>query len=132
MPDQNREPVKGQPMQPVNSAVNSAADSAADSVTDSSVTSPAFEVSVEFAGAPECGARLLAFTLGSRGVQVRQMIDRWYGTDYCYLKLEGEDVAIYILRHDERTDCWAMTLFQTDPQQAQPIGPRHPPQPMLS
>jgi hypothetical protein len=104
----------------------------ATSATTSPAVSPAFEVSVEFAGAPECSGQLLAFTLGSRRVPVRQMIDRWYGTDYCYLKIEGEDDAIYILRHDERADRWAMTLFQTDPQQAQPIGPRHPPQPMLS
>ncbi len=94
--------------------------------------SPALQVSVEFASAPHCAQQLIAFTLGSRRVAVQQMLDRWYGTDYCYVKLQGEDDATYILRHDELTDGWALTLFQSDPMQTHPIGPRHPPQPTLS
>jgi hypothetical protein len=52
--------------------------------------------------------------LGERRVEVVEVIDRWYGPDHRYFKLRGDDGAIYLLRHDERTDRWELTLFERD------------------
>jgi hypothetical protein len=52
--------------------------------------------------------------LGSRSVEVVEIIDRWYGPDHRYLKLKGDDGAVYLLRHDERADRWELTMFQRE------------------
>jgi len=46
------------------------------------------------------------FELAGRTIEVREVIDRWYGPDYRYFKLLGDDGATYLLRHDEREDRW--------------------------
>lgn len=51
------------------------------------------------------------FLLGSRNVEVRQVLDRWLAPDHRYFKLIGEDGATYILRHDVEHDGWQVTLF---------------------
>lgn len=53
-----------------------------------------------------------AFILGSRRLDVLQIIDRWLSTDYAYFKLQASDAGIYILRHDALSDTWELTLFQ--------------------
>jgi hypothetical protein len=53
-----------------------------------------------------------AFSLGERRVNVVTIIDRWISAQQNYFKLEAQDGAIYILRHDEQSDVWEMTLFQ--------------------
>jgi hypothetical protein len=52
--------------------------------------------------------------LGSRSIEVVEIIDRWYGPDHRYLKLKGDDGAVYLLRHDERADRWELTMFQRE------------------
>jgi hypothetical protein len=52
--------------------------------------------------------------LGGRRVEVVEVIDRWYGPDHRYFKLRGDDGAIYLLRHDERSGRWELTMFQRD------------------
>ncbi len=52
--------------------------------------------------------------LGSRRVEVVDVIDRWYGPDHRYFKLRGDDGAIYLLRHDEAADRWELTMFERD------------------
>jgi hypothetical protein len=53
-----------------------------------------------------------AFTLGAQRLQVVQIIDRWLSDDYGYFKLQGSDGNTYMLRHDELSDQWELTLFQ--------------------
>jgi hypothetical protein len=53
-----------------------------------------------------------AFTLGSRRLEVLQIIDRWLSTGYGYFKLQASDDGIYILRHDALSHTWELTLFQ--------------------
>jgi hypothetical protein len=48
----------------------------------------------------------------ARAVEVAEVVDRWYGPDYRYFKLLGEDGATYILRHDETAGRWELTSFQ--------------------
>lgn len=89
----------------------------------------AFDISVEHAYSDDTN-EISAFLLGSRRVEVHEMLDRWRGADYVYLKLRGEDNIIYILRHQEESDCWAMTMFQVSALPTVASGPRHPPPPL--
>jgi hypothetical protein len=51
------------------------------------------------------------FTLGTRGIEVLEVIDQWLAPDHRYFKLRGDDEGIYILRHDVTTDRWELTLY---------------------
>lgn len=53
-----------------------------------------------------------AFFLGSRRIEVLQIIDRWLATDYGYFKIGASDGGTYILRHDDRSEQWELTLYQ--------------------
>lgn len=49
-----------------------------------------------------------------RCVEVAENIDRWWGSDYCYFKVRGDDGNLYILRVDDNRNEWDMTLFQRE------------------
>jgi hypothetical protein len=53
------------------------------------------------------------FHLDGRSVEVIANIDRWFGPDYCYFKVKGDDGNLYILRLDEARDEWELTMFQS-------------------
>ena len=75
-------------------------------------TDDVFEIKVEMQGASDCTGAPVAFSLGSRRVVVQEIQDRWIGADHCYFRLIGADDALYILRHNEDSGRWAMTLFK--------------------
>lgn len=56
----------------------------------------------------------ISFQLGTKVVQVTEVIDRWLAPTHRYFKIRGEDQAIYILRHDTEQDRWEMTLFDAN------------------
>jgi hypothetical protein len=51
------------------------------------------------------------FQIGSRWVEVTEVLDRWLAPDHRYFKLRGDDGDVYILRHDARADRWELTMF---------------------
>ncbi|MBA2690080.1 MAG: hypothetical protein H0U63_04690 [Burkholderiales bacterium] len=53
-----------------------------------------------------------AFFLGERRVTVEEVIDRWLSPERRYFKIKSDDDATYILRHDEPSGVWPITLFQ--------------------
>lgn len=53
------------------------------------------------------------FYLGSRAVEVVDVLDRWLAPSHRYFKLRGSDGGIYILRHASDDDCWELTLFDS-------------------
>jgi hypothetical protein len=55
--------------------------------------------------------------LDGRIVEVVETIDRWPGPDYYYFKVKGGDGNLYILRLDEASDTWELTMFQSPPAQ---------------
>ena len=57
------------------------------------------------------------FHIGTRSVEVREIIDRWLDPAHSYFKLRGDDGGIYILRHDQTADVWEMTLFDSGTRQ---------------
>ncbi len=51
------------------------------------------------------------FETFGRQVEVVEVIDRWLGEDHRYFKVRGDDGALYLLRHDERTERWDLTAL---------------------
>ena len=50
--------------------------------------------------------------LDGRQIDVVETLDRWYGRDYCYIKVKSRDESVYILRLDETHTEWELTMFQ--------------------
>jgi hypothetical protein len=57
--------------------------------------------------------KLKRFRLDGRCVEVIENIDRWFGPDYAYFKVRGDDGNLYILRLDEARDAWELTMFKS-------------------
>ncbi len=53
------------------------------------------------------------FYLGTRCIEVEEVLDRWLEPDLRYFKVRGDDGGIYILRHDSHADAWTLTLFDS-------------------
>ena len=53
-----------------------------------------------------------------RRLGIADMIDQWYGPDYRYVKIKGDDGGVYILRFDEIRNEWAMIMFASARSQA--------------
>ena len=49
--------------------------------------------------------------LGEQDVELVEVLDRWLSPEHRYFKCRGDDEATYILRHDESTGCWELTLY---------------------
>ena len=54
-----------------------------------------------------------SFQIGSRQIEIVDVIDRWLGPDHRYFKVRGDDRGVYILRHDVATQRWEMTMFDS-------------------
>jgi hypothetical protein len=52
--------------------------------------------------------------LGGRRVAVVEVVDAWLAPDYRYFKLRGDDGNTYIVRHDERSSSWELTMFRAE------------------
>jgi hypothetical protein len=71
-------------------------------------------VSVEcYAG--HCGEQApRTLILGDRRVAVADVVDAWLAPDYRYFKLRGADGNTYLVRHDERSNTWELTMFRAE------------------
>jgi hypothetical protein len=56
--------------------------------------------------------KLKCFHLGGRRIEVTENLDRWFGPDYAYFKVRGDDGNLYILRLDEARNAWELTMFR--------------------
>ena len=59
-----------------------------------------------------------AFNFNAHRVEVVTVVDQWFGPDYRYCKVKGDDGAVYILRVIEHSSCWQLTLFSSPRMQA--------------
>jgi hypothetical protein len=50
--------------------------------------------------------------LGDRRIDVVDVVDAWLAPEYRYFKLRGADGNTYLVRHDERSNTWELTLFR--------------------
>ena len=53
-----------------------------------------------------------ALVIGGRRVSVVEVVDRWLAPTHRYFKVLGDDGDVYIVRHDEESDAWELTMFQ--------------------
>jgi hypothetical protein len=73
------------------------------------------QVHAEFDGEDIGSAKLKRFRLDGRYIEVIENLDRWFGRDYAYFKVRGDDGNLYILRLDEARNAWELTMFQRRP-----------------
>jgi hypothetical protein len=59
------------------------------------------------------GEMPVRFRFGGREIEIVENVDQWYGPDYCYFKMQGNDGNLYILRFDEGRVEWDLTMFQS-------------------
>ena len=52
--------------------------------------------------------------LGDRRIAVVEVLDAWLAPEYRYFKLKGADGDTYLVRHDERTGIWELTMFRAE------------------
>ena len=50
--------------------------------------------------------------LGDRRIAVVEVVDAWLAPDHRYFKLTGDDGNTYLVRHDERSSTWELTMFR--------------------
>jgi hypothetical protein len=50
--------------------------------------------------------------VGDRRIDVAEVVDAWLAPEYRYFKLRGADGNTYLVRNDERSDRWELTLFR--------------------
>ena len=51
------------------------------------------------------------FAFAGRELDVIEIIDRWLDPQHRYFKVRGSDEGIYMLRHDEITSEWELSIF---------------------
>jgi hypothetical protein len=52
-----------------------------------------------------------ALHIGERRIGVVEIVDRWLAPDHRYFKLQGEDDAVYVVRHDPAGDGWELVVL---------------------
>jgi hypothetical protein len=55
-----------------------------------------------------------ALILGDRRIDVAEVLDAWLAPDYRYFKLRAADGDTYLVRHDERSNTWELTMFRAE------------------
>ncbi len=50
--------------------------------------------------------------LGDRRIDVAEVVEAWLAPDYRYFKLRGADANTYLVRNDERSSTWELTMFR--------------------
>lgn len=54
----------------------------------------------------------LRFRLGSRLIEIAEVVDRWLAPDHRYFKVRTSEGEMYVLRNDMTTGAWELTLFE--------------------
>ena len=52
--------------------------------------------------------------LGDRRIAVAEVLDAWLAPECRYFKLKGADGDTYLVRHDERSGIWELTMFRAE------------------
>jgi len=52
--------------------------------------------------------------IGSRKIEVTEILDRWLSPDHRYFKIRGNDQSIYIIRNDSITSKWDLTYYMQE------------------
>ncbi len=55
-----------------------------------------------------------AVFMGSRKIEVVDILDQWLSPDHRYFKIRGSDQSIYIIRNDSITLEWSLTYYMLE------------------
>jgi hypothetical protein len=55
-----------------------------------------------------------ALIVGDHRIVIAEMVDAWLAPDYRYFKLRGADGSTYLVRHDEQSNIWELTMFRAE------------------
>lgn len=69
------------------------------------------DIRVECYAGYKAGERPLRFSLGQRVIEVVNVLDRWYGPDASYFRVEGSDGDLYVLKHMVEEARWELSSF---------------------
>lgn len=69
-------------------------------------------IKVESYSGYKADERPKALVLGDKRLEIKEVIDRWYGTDHDYFKVSAEDGFVYIIRHDRPGDEWELVMME--------------------
>ncbi len=72
------------------------------------------EIKVETYSGYKADQRPLRFILGNRRYQVLSVEDQWYSASASYFRVRADDGNVYVLRHDETEDQWALDAFRAE------------------
>jgi hypothetical protein len=50
--------------------------------------------------------RPLSFILDQRRLEVEKIVDRWYGMEHDYFKVQADNGRQYLLKWHRSSDCW--------------------------
>ncbi len=53
-----------------------------------------------------------ALVIGKKRLEIKEVIDRWYGTDHDYFKVSAEGGFVYIIRYDKFRDEWELVMME--------------------
>ena len=62
------------------------------------------------------------FFMGDKVIEIEEVIDRWLAPEYRYFKVRGGENDIYILRQDEQSQRWELTMFQSGKYDGSPLS----------
>ena len=52
--------------------------------------------------------------VGDRRLAVAEVVDAWLALDHRYFKLKDAAGDTYVVRHDERSNAWELTMFRSE------------------
>lgn len=62
--------------------------------------------------ADERPQRFTAQGPNARTLEVKEVLDQWYGVGYQCFKVRADDNNFYVLKHHEREDLWTLESFR--------------------
>ena len=68
-------------------------------------------VRVESYSGYKANERPIRFYIGQRKLEVKELLDRWYGEDYDYFKLLADDLSTYVLKYHRLNDYWELVFY---------------------
>jgi hypothetical protein len=78
------------------------------------VSEPLLAISVECYAGHRGEQTPRTLILGDRRIAVTEVLAAWLAADHRYFKLIGEDGDTYLVRHDERSGTWELTMFRAE------------------
>lgn len=76
---------------------------------------PKIAIKVEAYSGYKAEERPRSMTIGDRTLEVKAVVDRWYGLDHDYFKVLADDGYIYIIRHDRASLAWELVMMEVGP-----------------